>query len=367
MIVLMDMEWVNMPIPPHEERKTVRTSRYLFQVDMGTLLAHVGGCEKLNPEAEIVGCDSLEGCLKRHAKPCLACCKPVWKQKIIERNNDIIRRSRCSYFYLENGRAFHRPTCRFIQCASVPPIGTATYEKCAKKGKTPCRLCRPLPEDAQPKGQKKKALASPSGEPIQQTLQKRALNEGERQAIKRYRQASEERERLKPRKMQGQARSDAFTLTATRYAFWAATGYKTFHIRNCPKLKGVSAIKGFARYSDAAHAGYQPCRFCKPSPKYDALVSIPIDNKERGTESVEDIIAYCEGIGIRCSYHAPELILETKGGYWKMDTRKRPIRIEHKHIGESAKPNAQLHWQPRMFLSLIDVVVYIARHDEEYE
>lgn len=363
--VNFQLAWVRQPIPSREERAKKQMSQCQFLLDMETRLAHVKGCEKIRPEAQIIGYERVESCIKQHAKPCPACCKAIWNQKVAERNQDVMKRSHCSYFYLENGQAFHRSTCRFIQHALIPPIGTVYYEKCEKAGKKPCRICKPVPDEAQTKNKKEKTKEQKNRN--EQTIQKRALTSAERQAVKRHQQASRERAQMKMAQMNEQERRDALTLTATRYAFWAATGYSTFHVRNCPKLNGVSAIKGFARYSEAIHAGYLPCRNCKPSPKNDAVVSIPIYNKERGMESVEDIMAYCEGVGMRCSYQAPILIVETKGGHWQIDTQKRPILVKHKHIGESAKPNSTLHWQPRMFLSLIDVVGYILQHDEKYE
>jgi len=44
---------------------------------------------------------------------------------------------------------------------------------------------------------------------------------------------------------------------------------------------------------------------------------------------------------------------------------KRPIFIEHQHIDKEAQEQSAIHWQPRMFLSLRDVVNYISRHDSK--
>ena len=41
------------------------------------------------------------------------------------------------------------------------------------------------------------------------------------------------------------------------------------------------------------------------------------------------------------------------------------IFIEHQHTDGSVKGESSIHWQPRMYLSLRDVVTYITKHDEK--
>ena len=181
--------------------------------------------------------------------------------------------------------------------------------------------------------------------------------------MKRHQQASQERAKLDLSNMTEQQRTDSITLTATRFAFWAVPGYSTFHTRNCIKLNGMENIRGFARYGDAVHAGFSPCRHCKPSAKQDAILSIPIYNQARNGEKIEDIISLCEAKGYTCSLTKNELLIETQAGRWRVDIKKRPIFIEHQHTDGSIKGESSIHWQPRMFLSLQDVVAYITKHD----
>ncbi len=338
------------PMAETKKRAPVASVRELpFQIDCNAKVIHQNGCEQLPKDAVTIGCHNLAGGLKHNAKPCPVCCKQLWKEYIVKRNMDVIQRSQCNYFYLPSGRSFHRPDCRMILHSEVPPSGTMYYDSCEKTGRTPCKLCCPLPNDRKAKKEK------------QNTIKKEALTYAEMQAIKRYQQASKERGRIDLSEMTQQQRSDSLTLTATRYAFWAVPGYSTFHTRNCPKLNKLTGIRGFARYNDALHAGYQPCRHCKPSPKQDAIISIPVYNQTREGEKVEDIISFCRSRGFQCTLCKQELTIETAAGRWIVDTGKRPLFIQHQHTDGSG--TSELHWQPRMFLSLKDVVLYIEKHD----
>lgn len=102
-----------------------------------------------------------------------------------------------------------------------------------------------------------------------------------------------------------------------------------------------------------------------PSAKQDAILSIPIYNQTRDGEKIEDIISLCEAKGYACSLNNDELLIETQAGCWRVDIKKRPIFIEHQHTDGSIKGGSSVHWQPRMFLSLQDVVAYISKHDAE--
>lgn len=181
--------------------------------------------------------------------------------------------------------------------------------------------------------------------------------------MKRYQQASRERTNLDWNNMTEQERADAITLSATRFVFRAVPGYRTFHTRQCGKLNGLTGIRGFARYEEAIRAGFQPCRQYRPSHRQDALLSIPIYNQARENEQVSDIMALCEAQGFQCTLEENTLLIETKAGRWRFDVLKRPIFVEHQHTEGSIKGPSSIHWQPRMFLSLQDVVAYIVRHD----
>lgn len=354
------LEFLHQQIPSREAREIVQVanvSAYQFQIDRSTGVMHKQGCELLPGDASVIGVRDLASGVKHHATPCPSCCKQLWTEYMVERNRDVITRSQCNYFYIPTGRAFHRPDCRMVLYASVPPLGTVYFETCKKTGRTPCKLCRPEPKDEPTPEQLEKEKS------IITTQQ--SLTNVEKQALRRFQQASQERAKLDLASMTQQQRSDSLTLTATRFAFWAVPGYSTFHTRSCAKLNGLSGIRGFARYGDATHAGFQPCRLCKPSSKQDAILSIPIYNQSRDGERIEDIIALCEAHGYTCSVSKKELIIETPAGRWIVNITKRPIFIEHQHTAGSVKGQSSLHWQPRMFLSLQDVVSYIAKHDAD--
>lgn len=356
--VNFQLEYLHRQIPAGEAREIVQAAKisaYQFQIDRSTNLLHKQGCALLPGGATVIGCRDLSSGMKYHAAPCPACCKHLWSEYLVARNKDVIKRSQCNYFYLPSGRAFHKPDCRIILHSSVPPSGTVYFKTCEKTGRTPCRICCPEPN------------SDPTPEQLQAEerilIPLQTLTNVEMQAIKRHRQASRERAKLDLSNMTEQQRTDSITLTATRFAFWAAPGYQTFHTRNCIKLNGMKNIRGFARYGDAVHAGFSPCRHCRPSAKQDAILSIPIYNQARAGEKIEDIISLCEAKGYACSLDKNELLIETQAGRWLVDIRKRPIFIEHQHTDGSIKGKSKIHWQPRMFLSLQDVVAYITKHD----
>lgn len=354
------LEYLHRQLPSKEAREMVqaaKSSAYPFQIDRSTNLIHKQGCERLPGDATVIGCMALSTGIKYHATPCPICCKQLWSEYLVARNTDVIKRSQCHYFYLPSGRAFHKPDCRIVRYSSVPPIGAMYYKSCEKTGKTPCKLCCPEPNDA----------PTPEQLNIEKHIKttRQALTNAEKQAIKRHQQASQERAKLDLSSMSAQQRTDSITLTATRFAFWAVPGYSTFQTRNCIKLNHMENIRGFARYGDAVRAGFSPCRQCKPSPKQDAILSIPIYNQARNDEKIEEIVALCEAKGYTCSFNEKELIIETQAGRWRVDIKKRPIFIEHQHTDGSVEGGSGIHWQPRMFLSLQDVVSYISKHDDK--
>ena len=356
--VQFQVDYLHQQIPSKEAREKIQyasISAYQFHVDPQTRLIHKKGCDLLPGETKIIGCHDLASGLGHNARPCPVCCKQVWKEHVAARNIDTIQRSNCNYFYLPSGKVFHRPDCRTILYSNVLPTGTVYYKTCEKTGRTPCKICNPTPND------------DPTPEQLEVEdhiiTKRQSLTNTEKQALKRFEQASKERASLDLSDMTQQQRSDSITLTATRFAFWAVTGYSTFHTRNCPKLNTLTGVKGFARYNDALHAGFQPCRQCKPSPKQDAILSIPIYNQTRDTEKLEDVVSICEAKGYRCTISKNELTIETAAGRWIVDVVKRPIFIQHQHTSGSTKGESELHWQPRMFLSLMDVVQYIEKHD----
>ena len=357
------LEYLHRQIPARNEdgQKVTFAAEcsYAFQIDQNEKVIHKRGCVELQPNAEVVGYTDLSTCCKQKAKLCPVCCRSEWIKLRISHNRDIIVRSQCNLFFTSSGKAYHRPTCHILLRSSTPPIGTMYSNACEKAGYVPCKVCRPDVVEKKPKS--KPAHGQVSGKPTK----KRAITQTEKNAMTRFQKASEERKKTDTSSMSEQEYRDFITFTSTRYAFWAGKGYGTFHVRNCPKVVGLTDVRGFARYGDAIHAGFQPCRRCKPSAKQDAILSIPMGNQVRDNENLDEIIAMCVQKGFKCTYHEPELTIETPAGRWIVDVEKRPILIEHQHIDKEAQEQSAIHWQPRIFLSLRDVVNYISRHDSK--
>jgi len=362
-----------------------------YQLDVERNIVHKKGCSVLSKAASVKGGSKLENFIKSRATPCPLCCKSEWMETLHVRNRDIMERSECHFFFLPTGRACHKPTCCIIQNAIDPPRGVMYYHTAVAAGYSPCKRCLPTPDEPQGRTSKPPIQASKKRErtanlfvsrakpgkrakpaydqpldtttPLKPAIQNISLTRAEQQAIKRHEQASKERRTQKEKVLDSQKSADFYTLTATRYAFWAARGYSNFHKRSCSRLNGLKDLTGFARFSDAIRAGYQPCRQCRPTEKDDAVLSIPLYNQIRNEETINDIIVLCRKKGYRCSYDHPEMIIETPVGRWIMNVVKRPVFVEHQHKELSASGPSALHWQHRMFLSLTDVVLYIEKHD----
>ena len=164
--------------------------------------------------------------------------------------------------------------------------------------------------------------------------------------------------------MTEQERNDVFTLTQPRFAFFVAKGYQNFHTRNCSRLVGLSDIRGFATYSHAVHEGYTPCKYCKPSKKQDIIVSIPIGNKVRADETIGDLHKLCGRYGYEHRFYKGDFEVTTPAGKWKIHTDARPVTVEHMNLAQN--PNCETyHKQHRIFLSMLDALQYIHRHDSE--
>lgn len=362
-----------------------------YQLDVERNIVHKKECVELSGAVSVKGGSKLVNFIKSKAKPCPVCCKSEWMETLRGRNEDIMKRSECHFFFLPTGRAFHKPTCCLIQNAIDPPRGVMYYHTAVAAGYSPCKRCKPTPDEthsqtsqssvqgptkqertdnhffpgAKPGKRKKSIYGQPldTTAPLKPSIRNISLTWAEQQAIKRYEQASKERRTKKEMAMDSQESADFYTLTATRYAFWAAQGYSNFHKRNCARLNGLKDLKGFARFSDAVRAGYQPCRHCRPTEKDDAVLSIPLYNQIRNEETIDDIIVLCREKGYQCAYDHPEMIIETPVGRWIVNVVKRPVFVEHQHKELSTSGPSALHWQHRMFLSLTDVVLYIEKHD----
>ena len=163
--------------------------------------------------------------------------------------------------------------------------------------------------------------------------------------------------------MQPQERQDLYTLTQPRFAFFAARGYQNFHLESCPNMVGKTDLIGFETYSKARNAGYTPCRKCKPTDKLDVTVSIPIGNQPRPNETIEDLVTLCKQFGYSYNHYSYFFEIQTPVGKWRINTSSNPVTVEHINLVKTPNSNSY-HQQPRIFLSKIDAVNYIRKHDE---
>ena len=348
------MTWINMlasaprkPVKPSRPRFSVLSNpdiRYLTDGD--TMLVHTTNCEAIPADRLIKGYATLLSPIKQGFTPC-DCCREAWHTAVRERNSDVMKRSRCSYFSTPHDHYFHRASCACVLDAAELPQGVKRYQTIRDTGRMPCPFCRPLPQQ--------KAVPLIPATPSRKLVK----------ALARQRVAAQEREALLADAQTAQQRADAFTRTATHAAFFAARGYSSFHLAGCGRLTGLSELRSFTRYDEAVAAGFQPCRFCKPSPRHNVTVSVPVNNQTRTDESVQEIIALCRRQGFLCTLDSIALTVETPVALWKLGVTTRPVAVMHQHKAASPRGASPMHRQHRVFLSLRDAVLYIIRHDAE--
>lgn len=365
--------------PPKKEKKPVI---YPYCYDPQTNLFHVADCPTIDG-VETQGYETMKSAFRKGFEPC-KCCKKEYKTAFRERNIDIIARTEYTYIYSPNSSVFHKYTCGLMHSAK-DIMGTCKYENIIKTERRPCKVCNPTPYDAAkivPKKQKKVELKKKPNYKLNKNqnkvsqmlamkrgdaemIQKPALPKETLMAISRQKTAAEERvKRLKEKNLTVTERNDLFTLTQPRFAFWAGRGYDSFHLRSCSKLQGVTNLRGFGTYKEAVQAGYTPCRKCKPTSKHDMKLSIPITNRVREDEKIEDLEALCDDAGFIYKKEDGYFCLDTPAGKWRVNIVSFPLEVEH--INLATLPVAdEYHKQPRLFLSFVDLFSYIKRHDEK--
>lgn len=347
----------------------------LHSKDCSLLPRDVDGHVILGPL--LTGHGSLKNCIKERLVPC-ACCKEQYHALDEELRQKVIASTNFSYVYRSKSSVFHKASC--YQVTRIPFMdvrGATYYDTCLENGKRPCGWCKPkrsdekepphlypanmlMGDDFLSKDEQKKMWVDMSQEAWGAT---RRLTEEEKVALKRHKEAAKERERM-PQNMTAQQADDFYTLTQSRFAFWAQEGYSTFHLRNCKKMGGLSNLRGFSTYSDAIRSGYKPCRFCKPSAKNDIVKSIPIYQRRRDEETVEDLDQLCDRLGWTHSQDGKEYRIETPTGKWKIVTGTRPVDVYH--INKVTQPGEMnYHKQHRLFISMTDTVKYIRKHDDD--
>ena len=327
-----------------------------FQYDKETNLIHMWDCE-LIADISTYGFETLKKPLRKGFKPC-SCCKSAYNTALKERNIDIINRTQYTYLYTNDSSVFHKHTCGMMLLAKNI-LGARKYETVVATGRTPCKICNPTPYEIYkplPPSEKVRRLEKKT---------KMVLSKDAAKAVKRQKVASEERrKKLQEANLTESEINDVFTLTQPRFAFWVAEGYQSFHLHSCSKLHKLSNLKGFGTFNEALNSGYTPCRMCKPSMKHDVKFSIPITNKIRAEEKVEDLDALCTDSGFPHYKEGPYFYIETLVGKWRVNVSASPVKLDHINLVET--PHCEIyHEQPRLFLSFMDTFAYIKRHDDK--
>ncbi len=342
--------------PPSVVRESRKAAKALdelpYRFDPATDTVHRKGCPLISGEPFAFG--KLKKLLTRNVRPC-SCCKEEYKAARREKNADTIGRSGYTYIYTPTSTVFHKRSCgTMLSAKSI--LGAEKYATAVKTGRTPCKLCSPTPKD-----ENTAALPQPKKE-LERKIERKTDAECER-ALRRQKIASKERrERLKEG-LTKQERADIMTLTQPSFAFWSARGYGSFHLRSCPKLNGLSGLRGFGTYREAVRMGLTPCRKCKPTAKHDLRLSVPITNKTRKGEKVDDLETLCREAGYAHHMEDGCFCIETPVGKWRIKVNVTPIRAEHINLVKTPGYGIY-HEQPRVFLSLADAFAYIRKHDE---
>lgn len=356
-----------------EEKTAMQRNAFLYCVDTKSGRIHGMNCPQAAEIPEEFCSETIEALMRKGYRPCKCCKETYWS---ISRS--IVRKSveKCgySYVYSTDSKYFHKPNCIHVQ--RIPYVklqGCTFFQSAMNNNRIPCGWCKPNEKDQirAPKQSRKSCVTREMGDrPHTKAETKgsvwkttRALSDCEKTALKRHDAAVKERTKTQWSKLTTEEFQDTITLTQPSYAFWAAAGYSTFHLRSCSKLQSMSSIKGFARFDDAIRAGLRPCRRCRPSSKQDMIVSVPIDQRFRKEENMVTLDALCDRSKFRHRYEEPDYYIETPAGRWKMTIGTVPVDLYHINLIRTPGNENEYHRQHRLFLSLKDTFAYIKRHD----
>ena len=343
------------PVPVPMDDGCVRLP---YVVDLRSNTVHKRGCGKLPAFGTFKEYPALKTISTNGRKACACCTKELMTARR-ERNRWVIENGPYQFVFSPNSNVFHTRDCEAVLSSAYDVRGTMTYQTCIARKRRPCKICKPVPPATEKIPKKERTGQTP-------VTSKRSLTVQEQRALRRLEQAQTERGNMKDMVGKSQQKlADLKTLTQPSYAFWSAAGYDTFHLRRCGKLDSLSNLKGFGRYEDAVRAGYRPCRQCKPTPKHNMEISLPIYSRERGYETTGLLRGLCEDRGFPCSEDEKGFRIETPKGIWWIHTAAAPYRLEHINKIYSSGDMARSHIQPRIFLSLSDAFRYIKKHDED--
>ena len=314
---------------------------------------HAAGCSRIPADAYVMPKSKLNQLIGTGYLPC-KCVEKEFRAAVRDRNRDIISRTEYNYLFTRTSNVFHRRDCAAM-LAAKDIFGTVRYRKCIEAGLRPCENCKPSEADERRSFKTiRRGKTNPS-----------SLTVDEQRALARHRQAQQERQAYEHSgALESGRKDDLYTLTQPRFAFWAAEGCDTFHLRNCKKVSSLRNLRGFSTFRHAMNAGYRPCRHCRPNPKHDAEISLPIYSKQQTGDSVLRLTDACALAGYAAELQDDVLTIETPVGIWRLQTQNTPYRLEHINLVREAENRTKFHRQPRLFLSLLDVYHYIKRHDD---
>ena len=348
------------PMESHkiEWKPTAGERKLPYQYDPATNKMHRRDCPLLLASgAKTKGFASRKTLLKKGFRLC-DCCKEDYKTALREKNQRILERTSYTYVYTPTSKVFHKYTCGTMLSAKQI-LGAGKYNTVAKTGRRPCKLCNPSPADTHKPLPEQMKITHLEKHPRHMVAKEAA------KAILRQKVALEERHRkLQDKTLTQQEIDDIYTLTQPRFAFWAGKGYQTFHLHSCPKLQGLSHLRGFSTYKAAIRAGLTPCRTCKPTAKHDIIVSLPITSHIRKHERIKDLEMLCRDAGYSYRKEGDYFYLETSVGKWRVHVGESPVKLDHINLVKTPGVTVY-HEQPRIFLSFIDAFDYIKRHDGE--
>ena len=328
-----------------------------YQYDINTGLLHKKGCVLIPENANLHGYGTLKTPLQQKYKAC-TCVSEELRQAQRAKVRDEIKRCQYTFVYTEKSNIFHRYDCELLLDADHI-FGAMKYDRIVSKGLRPCQICHPSQDDRYRPDvlkHKTKVMTTPQ-------MAKHSLKRSESTAIARLEQAQKEREaQIKRTDLTEQERSDLLTLTQPGFAFFVGRGYQNFHLRQCFRLEGLTEIRGFDTYAHAQKAGYTPCKHCKPTPKQDIIASIPITNHVREDETIADLQAWCDKYGYEHRININDFEVTTPVGKWIIHTDERPVTVEHINLISKPFTNTY-HKQHRIFLSMLDALKYIHKHD----
>ncbi len=335
---------------------SVIDAEFMCYYHQPTNTVHFRSCDNLPCNIDdMVSYTNPEVLLKKEYKLC-SCCRSELRKARAFHNINRITRSQYNYIFTSSSNVYHRSDCRTILASK--DICGVRYLLSIPYDRIPCKICRPDHE-------KNTYAQEESVFDGQASVLKQRKSGKTAKALKRQQNALQKRAKLLADKtLTFQQRADICVLTNPDYAFFSAREGSKFHLSDCSKLKNLTKLCGFSKYSQAVGAGLRPCSRCHPSSKQDVMLSIPITSRHHHNEHIEELEPLCMEAGYPFSFDSQYFCLETPVGKWRINTSTFPIKLKHINLVRSSDA-VDYHDQPRLFLSFVDAFHYIRRHDEE--